>query len=64
MKIAEHKPARREFVLTVTEDELRVITEALNNSGTIKSGGASDFGVWDVLSDFMDDNDISKSTES
>lgn len=60
MKIAEHKPVRREFTLTVSEDELRVITESLNNSGTLESGAATDFSVWDTLNDFMDDNNIKK----
>lgn len=61
MKIAEAKPSVREFTLTVTTDELRLIENALLDADSAdESGTATNYDVWNRIHGFMDENNIQR----
>jgi hypothetical protein len=51
MKIEEIKPTAREFQLTLSEDQLRVIEHALyvHDGAAATSGSVTAYSVWDKI---------------
>jgi hypothetical protein len=57
MKIEEIKPTAREFQLTLSEDQLRVIEHALyvHDGAAATSGSVTAYSVWDKIDDALDE---------